>query len=180
MQNFKFFNNQTVYDTYGSHEEKNSYFKYHDEESVFEDHCDGFQHMTVGLGQLPLLSHLTSSCSSIRYDDLQQTATPNTKFSINNYVLDSYYDHFSPDYEKCIVLDQLGDISLAISNNSLTKNSLQENLCEQQGHTILMYGVEEFMEGSYENIIYAKSSHFQEDYREIILDQISMIKEEDL
>ena len=100
-------------------------------------------------------------------------------FSSNDYVLDNYDDKLSLDCEEFLVLEQLGDISLAISNNSLTENSLQEKFYDQQGH-ILMPGVNEFMEGSYGNIIDAKSSHFQEDSREIILDHIYMSKEEDL
>ena len=90
------------------------------------------------LEQLSLFSQSTSSCSSIRYADLQQIATPYMDFSSNDYVLGNYDDKLSLDCEECLVLEQLGDIPLAISNNSLTENSLQEKLYEQQGHTTLM------------------------------------------
>ena len=76
---------------------------------------------------------------------------------------------------------QLADIPLAISNNSLTENSLQEKLYEQQGHTTLMLLMKSnVVESSYAKITDVQSSHFQKDRRGIILDYISMVKKEDL
>jgi predicted NACHT family NTPase len=92
-------------------------------------------------------------------------------FSSNDYVLRNYDDRLSLDCEECLVLEQLGDIPLDVSNNSLTENSLQEKNYEQQGHTTVMLLMEfDVVEGSSEKITDVQSSHFQKDNRGIILD----------
>ena len=102
-------------------------------------------------------------------------------FSSNDYVLGNYDDKISLDCEECLVIEHIGDIPLAISNNSLTKNSLQEKLYEQQGHTTLMLLMKfDVVEGSSEKITDVQSSHFQKDRRGVILDYISIAKKEDL
>lgn len=98
-------NNQPIYATYGSNSEQDSYFQDQDEESIFEVHYDGFQYMAMGLEQPSLFSQSTSSCSSIRYVDLQQIATPYMDFSSNDYVLGNYDDKISLDCEELLVLE---------------------------------------------------------------------------
>ena len=128
LQSSEIVNNQPIYATYGSDSKQDSDFQDHDEESIFKVHYDGFQYMTMGLEQLSLFSQSTSSWSSIRYASMQNIATSYMDFSSNDYVLGNYDDNLSLDCEECLVLEQLGDIPLAISNNSLTENSLQEKL----------------------------------------------------
>lgn len=100
MQNLAIFNNQPIYDTYGSDEEQNSDFQDNDEESVFKVNYDSFQHMTIGLGNIPLLSRSTSSCSSNEpiFDEyLDDKEKISTSVYIEIFSINHVYDRYESE-----------------------------------------------------------------------------------